>query len=101
MSSMCGGPSFWGLDVGEGGFASDAAEGGVEGARGEQGAGGLGEEPAGQAAAGADGDRCADLAAAAARLGEAVVDVEGDGPVRAERDAGLVGLVDLDLEADA
>ena len=33
--------------------------------------------------------------------GQAVVDVEGDGAARAERDAGLVGLVHLELEADA
>ena len=49
----------------------------MEGARGQQGAGGLGEQAAGEAAAGADGDGGMDLAAAAVGGRELVGDVEG------------------------
>src|SRR4051812_17088508 len=91
----------WGSGVREGRFSGDPPEGGVQGARGEQGTGGLGEQAAGEAAAGAHGDRGVDLGAPALGMGEAVVDVEGDRTARAELDAGLVGLVDLELEADA
>jgi hypothetical protein len=71
-----------------------------ERAGGQQGGGGLGDQPAGDALAAADGDRGVDLRAA--RGGRQVVgDVEPDGAVRGEREPAGLGLVDLDLEADA
>ena len=80
--------------------ARDAVDGDAEGAGLQQGGGGLLGHAAEQAAAGADGDRGADLAAPAGGPG-LVGDVEGDGAVRGEREAAVVGLVDLDVEADA
>jgi len=71
-----------------------------ERAGGEQGGGGFGDQPAGDALAAADGDRGVDLGAV---LGgrQVVVDVEPDGTVRGEREPLRLGLMDLDVEADA
>jgi hypothetical protein len=78
----------------------DAVDGDAERARMQQGGGRLLGGAAEQAAAGADGDRGADLAPT--RRGPGLVgDVEGDRPVRGERQAAVGGLVDLDVEADA
>ena len=84
------------------GLAGDPREGGVEGARGEQGAGGLGEQAAGEAAAGADGDGGVDLACrrSAGARGRSRRRSR-PGRRRDEAQAALVGLVDLDVEADA
>src|SRR5215211_2591593 len=79
---------WWGSAVGR--FAGDAAERGLERAGGEQGAGGLGQQAPGDAAAGADGHGGVDLAAAAGGVPQLVGDVHRDRPARAERDAGLV-----------
>jgi hypothetical protein len=80
-------------------LAVEPRDGGVEGAGGRQRVRGSGRQPAGETARGPDRDRGLDVAAGRRRR-EVVADVEADRPARGQREAVVVGLVDLDVEAD-
>src|SRR4051812_9718885 len=99
-AALIGGSLQRGVSAGGGRFATDPGDGGLEGARGEQGAGGLGDEPARETAGRADGHGGADLAPGRGGL-ELVRDVEADRAAGAQGEPALVGLGDLDVEADA